>query len=987
MQNFNWTIRKKLIAIFLGLGLIPLLGYAWFSIHKTDEVLLQNNKNRLISLRESKKTEIENYFKQIGSQVITYSSNRMIVDAMKSFDEAFFAEEVLSLTTDSNGLNERYKYQQENTPGATSDAISKWLPTKEVSKIFQTLYISGNSNPIGSKEILDASSEPIEYNSLHRKYHPIIRQFLSEFGYYDIFLVESNTGHIVYSVFKEVDYSTSLLTGPYADTGIGRAFKAAKAMNDPNGIYIDDFKSYEPSYNAAASFISSPIYDGDQKVGVLIFQAPVDVINSVMTNNNRWKDVGLGDSGEVYMVGPDHRLRNNSRFIIEAPEEYFKFIEGLGVDQKIVDKQRSLKTSIGIAEINTPGSNEALNGKTGFSIFPDYRGVPVLSAYTAVDILGLKWGILAEIDEEEAFRSQTEIVNWAIIYLISQIAILIFVAIFIANKFSKPVVSLASELDRFANGDIKGIQGLNITTNDEFRQLDRSFTSLVSNFKSFMESSHGILMGTVRSMENIEIKGEFKEELEKMLGQAGEKRTTDREVAFSSHAASANITTGFTTCDLDLKVKSANYLATKVIGSVKQYLPGNVDENNLIGTCIDAFHKDPSHQRQLLKTLTKGGEPYIAELNFGDIGQDGKIVRITGTAIIDQDGNVEGYQAAWEDITEQRKMERENKNAQEREQKDAEELKQKVDSMLVVVQAAAQGDLTREITINGDSAIGQMGAGLKIFFESLREDISSIGENAQSVSAASEELTSVSSNMSANAQETAAQAGVVAAASEEVGTNVQTVATGAEEMSASISEIANNANQAAKVSMEAVEVAKRTNETISTLGISSKEIGEVVKVITSIAEQTNLLALNATIEAARAGEAGKGFAVVANEVKELANQTAKATEEIGGKVLTIQNDSGNAVEAIGEISEIINKINDISSTIASAVEEQSATTNEMTRNITEAAKGVGEIAQNISGVSTAAQQTTEGTGDTSEAAGELAKLSIGMQSLVSKFKI
>ena len=242
MQNFNWTIRKKLIAIFLGLGLIPLLGYAWFSIHKTDEVLLQNNKNRLISLRESKKTEIENYFKQIGSQVITYSSNRMIVDAMKSFDEAFFAEEVLSLTTDSNGLNERYKYQQENTPGATSDAISKWLPTKEVSKIFQTLYISGNSNPIGSKEILDASSEPIEYNSLHRKYHPIIRQFLSEFGYYDIFLVESNTGHIVYSVFKEVDYSTSLLTGPYADTGIGRAFKAAKAMNDPNGIYIDDFK-------------------------------------------------------------------------------------------------------------------------------------------------------------------------------------------------------------------------------------------------------------------------------------------------------------------------------------------------------------------------------------------------------------------------------------------------------------------------------------------------------------------------------------------------------------------------------------------------------------------------------------------------------------------------------------------------------------------------------------------------------------------------
>jgi methyl-accepting chemotaxis protein len=311
----------------------------------------------------------------------------------------------------------------------------------------------------------------------------------------------------------------------------------------------------------------------------------------------------------------------------------------------------------------------------------------------------------------------------------------------------------------------------------------------------------------------------------------------------------------------------------------------------------------------------------------------------------------------------------------------------KVNNILDTVNAASQGDLTSEIKVTGSDDLGQIGDGLKKLIDALRNDINNIGETAQSVSAASEELTSVSSNMSANAEETSAQAGVVAAASEEVGTNVQTVATGAEEMGASISEISSNATQAAKISNEAVEVAKKTNDTISTLGISSQEIGEVVKVITSIAEQTNLLALNATIEAARAGEAGKGFAVVANEVKELANQTAKATEEIGGKVQKIQSDSSNAVDAIAEISEIINKINDISSTIASAVEEQSATTNEMSRNIMEAAKGVGEIAQNITGVSVKAKETTEGTGDTSEAATELAKLSLNMQNLVSKFKI
>jgi len=323
----------------------------------------------------------------------------------------------------------------------------------------------------------------------------------------------------------------------------------------------------------------------------------------------------------------------------------------------------------------------------------------------------------------------------------------------------------------------------------------------------------------------------------------------------------------------------------------------------------------------------------------------------------------------------------------EREQQQAKELETKVNSLLTVVNAAGQGDLTKEITVSGSDAIGQMGEGLSSFFNTLRKDIEGISHNAESVSAAAEELTATSTTMSANAEETSAQAGVVAAASEEVGNNVQTVATGSEEMSASISEISSNATDAARVSNEAVEVAARTNTTIATLGESSSEIGEVVKVITSIAEQTNLLALNATIEAARAGEAGKGFAVVANEVKELANQTAKATEEISSKVHTIQSNTGDAVQAIEEISNIINKINDISSTIASAVEEQSATTNEMSRNVAEASKGVSEISENIAGVSTAAAETTQGSSQTKDAADELSRLAVDLQGLVSKFKI
>ena len=325
--------------------------------------------------------------------------------------------------------------------------------------------------------------------------------------------------------------------------------------------------------------------------------------------------------------------------------------------------------------------------------------------------------------------------------------------------------------------------------------------------------------------------------------------------------------------------------------------------------------------------------------------------------------------------------------AADREKQQAEELSRKVDAMLVVVNAAAQGDLTQQIAVVGDDAIGQMGTALQRLLADLGTNISDIAHNAQALASSSEELTAVSQQMGENSERTATQANGASSASELVSQNVATVAAAAEEMAASIKEIAKSSTEAARVAQAAVRVAQSTNETVAKLGESSAEIGEVVKVITSIAQQTNLLALNATIEAARAGEAGKGFAVVANEVKEVAKQTAKATEDISRRIVAIQTDTNGAVEAIGQIGQIINQINDISTTIASAVEEQTATTNEIGRNVTEAARGSAEIAQNVAGVAQAARSTTAGVNDTRASAQALAKMAVDLQMLVARFKL
>jgi methyl-accepting chemotaxis protein len=309
-----------------------------------------------------------------------------------------------------------------------------------------------------------------------------------------------------------------------------------------------------------------------------------------------------------------------------------------------------------------------------------------------------------------------------------------------------------------------------------------------------------------------------------------------------------------------------------------------------------------------------------------------------------------------------------------------------IEQMRRVAERTAAGDLTSRVPYHGADELGQLASSTNQMIDSLRGVLSHISDRAVTLATASEELSSVSTQMIGSAEETSRQASMVSSGSEQISRSVESVSVSVEEMIASIQEISKNTSEAARVATVAAGEADITNAAVNKLGASSGEIGKVVQVINTIAQQTNLLALNATIEAARAGEAGKGFAVVANEVKELANETATATKDIGRKIEAIQADTLDAIQAIGKISETIQQIKDISNSIATALEQQLATSGEIGRNLAEAARGSSEISAGIVKVAEIAGDTAGSSENTQKAAEELARLAVELRGLTQRFR-
>ena len=485
----NLKLSTKLVAAFLLVGIIPFAAISWIAIKSGEGALKKKTFDQNIGLRDIKIEQIKNAMTAKRKQVQAMSEMAFTVEAMKSFKEAFakFREEnqITSVKPLKDPLFSYYsgefqtEYKAKNSGQAPPGLRKKFEMLDNDSIALQYHYIKANKNPLGSKDQLDHPGDASTYSKIHAKFHPGLRNYLKTFAYYDIFLVDIDSGDIVYSVYKELDFSTSLLDGPFAGTNFGEAFRAAKGASDPTFVKMVDLKPYFPSYDFPAGFVASPIFDGDKKIGVLMMQIPVEQIDAIMTNNGRWKDVGMGDSGETYLVGDDHLMRSNSRFLIETPNEYFEFVKGLGMSQATIGNIQAKGTTVLNQEISTEGTQKALKGETGYSIFPDYRGVRVVSAYAKIDLPDVNWVLMSETDESEAFQAVFALKKSVGFGLFIGIIVISVVALLISRPLLKVMTNAVNALQLSSNQLLTASDQLTSSS----QSLAESFTEQASNIQ------------------------------------------------------------------------------------------------------------------------------------------------------------------------------------------------------------------------------------------------------------------------------------------------------------------------------------------------------------------------------------------------------------------------------------------------------------------------------------------------------------------------
>jgi len=290
------------------------------------------------------------------------------------------------------------------------------------------------------------------------------QKYAKEYGYYDIFVICAQHGHVMYTQAKESDYGANVRSGSLKNSGLGQVYKKVKELKRP--VFVD-MAPYTPSAGAPAMFLGAPVITDGEMKSIVVLQISDRSINKIMQFRK-----GYGESQEDYLVGQDKLMRSDS------------FLDPKG---------HSLKASFTnptTGNCDTQASTNALNGQSNTEIVIDYNGNPVLSSYAPIKIgQDLDWAILSEIDEAEVLITPNSIRNTLIIDVVIILLIVIVITYFIiSTSLVKPLDAFKSKiLDISSTNDLR--ERVETDAPQEIMDMGKSLNELLNSLQNLITNS------------------------------------------------------------------------------------------------------------------------------------------------------------------------------------------------------------------------------------------------------------------------------------------------------------------------------------------------------------------------------------------------------------------------------------------------------------------------------------------------------------------
>lgn len=334
--------------------------------------------------------------------------------------------------------------------------------------------------------VLKASQELIKsyntdrYKKIYIKYHKMFKNYLQYQEFKNVFIVDIKTDHIVFALndtLKNKDITSKI----YEKTNFQQLYYSM--MMDKGLFKLADFDFFTPSNGEPAAFYATPIFDNKLNIiSILFIQISIDEINKIITGNKNWEKEGLGKTGETFLVASDCKIRSDSRSFIENKDKYFKTINKTSVDENTIELIHKYDTNILLHPINKEKCEKILKTKSEATmIHNDFKGTEVLLSYSPIDIEGVNWYIVSQIEKDEAFKLISSLKTITILTLIVLIIVLAITTFIFTKAITKPINQIIEAFEELGKGNF--IKKLNIESTNEFHNLSKIYNKAIDDLQ------------------------------------------------------------------------------------------------------------------------------------------------------------------------------------------------------------------------------------------------------------------------------------------------------------------------------------------------------------------------------------------------------------------------------------------------------------------------------------------------------------------------